>query len=121
TGASINGSTGVFTWAPTGAQAGTHTFKVRVSDDGNLTDEEEITVTVNAIVPSITGHIGVPANKTYKIGETLDFTITFDENVTVTGTTSILGLTIGSTARSAGYHSETANTVTFRYTVLAGD
>ena len=48
TGASINSSTGAFTWTPTSAQVGSHTFKVRVTDNGspNLYDEEEITVTV---------------------------------------------------------------------------
>src|SRR5690606_667490 len=49
TGASINAVTGVFTWTPTEAQGpGNYTFKVRVSD-GTLTDEEEITVTVNEV------------------------------------------------------------------------
>jgi hypothetical protein len=48
TGASINGSTGAYTWTPTSAQVGSHTFKVHVTDNGspNLYDEEEITVTV---------------------------------------------------------------------------
>ncbi|WPK10302.1 putative Ig domain-containing protein [Lysinibacillus louembei] len=49
TGASINATTGVFTWTPTEAQGpGSYTFTVRVSD-GMLTDEESIAVTVNEI------------------------------------------------------------------------
>ncbi|MFJ5791017.1 putative Ig domain-containing protein [Lysinibacillus sp. NPDC093197] len=49
TGASINATTGVFTWTPTEAQGpGSYTFIVRVSD-GRLTDEESIIVTVNEI------------------------------------------------------------------------
>lgn len=48
-GASINSSTGMFTWTPTEAQGpDSYTFTIRVSD-GALTDEEEITVTVNEI------------------------------------------------------------------------
>ena len=45
TGAAINAETGVFSWTPTEAQDGEHTFTVKVSD-GEATDEEEITVTV---------------------------------------------------------------------------
>nr|WP_246371114.1 DUF4347 domain-containing protein [Phenylobacterium haematophilum] len=78
-------------------------------------------VLVDAIVPSVTGNISVPANDTYVVGETLSFTVTFDENVTVTGTDSTLGLTIGATARSAAYASKTANSITYSYTVQAGD
>ncbi len=54
TGASINAETGEFTWTPTEAQGpGIYTFSIRVFD-GQLTDEEEITVTVNRpeIVPT---------------------------------------------------------------------
>jgi gliding motility-associated-like protein len=119
-GASINSSSGAFTWTPTGAQGGTHTFTVLVSD-GSLTDEEEITVTVTAKVPLVSGTIAVPLNFRYRAGENLTFTITFDENVTVIGTTATLGLTIGSTNRSAVYTSKTINSVTFRYTVQDGD
>ncbi len=47
TGAAINGSTGVFTWTPTEAQgSSTFSFTVRVSD-GNLTDDQAVSVTVN--------------------------------------------------------------------------
>ncbi len=48
-GATINSSTGVFSWTPTAAQAGQiHTFSVRVTDNGspNLFDEEQISVGV---------------------------------------------------------------------------
>ncbi|HIW33416.1 MAG TPA: S-layer homology domain-containing protein, partial [Candidatus Paenibacillus intestinavium] len=49
TGASINATTGVFTWTPTEAQGpGSFTLKV-VASDGSLSDEEEITVTVNEV------------------------------------------------------------------------
>jgi flagellin-like protein len=49
-GASIDSSTGVFTWTP--ADDTDATFTVRVTDNGSpvLYDEEEITVTVNSVV-----------------------------------------------------------------------
>jgi hypothetical protein len=42
------------------------------------------------------------------------------ENITVTGTDSTLGLTIGATPVLASYVSNTATTITYSYTVLAG-
>ncbi|QNF34660.1 putative Ig domain-containing protein [Adhaeribacter swui] len=47
-GASINASSGKFSWTP--ATAGSYTFKIRVTDNGTpaLFDEEAITVTVSA-------------------------------------------------------------------------
>ncbi|MFD2556281.1 putative Ig domain-containing protein [Sphingobacterium tabacisoli] len=57
TGASIDATTGVFTWTPTEAQGpGSYTFRIRVSD-GALFDEEVITVTVNEVnvAPTISG------------------------------------------------------------------
>lgn len=64
--------------------------------------------------------VTVPANGSYKTGSNLDFTITWDQNITVTGTPQI-ALTIGSTVIQATYQSSpTVTTTLFRYTVLAG-
>jgi hypothetical protein len=49
-GASINASTGAFTWTPTTAQVGNHSVTFTVSDGKGGTDTETITITVNAIV-----------------------------------------------------------------------
>ncbi len=78
-------------------------------------------VLVDGTVPAVSGVITVPGNKTYKAGEQLAFTVTFTENVTVTGTASTLGLDIGGAARSAAYDAKTANAITYVYTVQAGD
>ena len=50
-GASINPTTGVFTWTPTAAQIGPHSLTVRVTDNGTpaLSAEETITVTVSDV------------------------------------------------------------------------
>ena len=64
--------------------------------------------------------VAVPANGSYKAGSNLDFTVTWDQNVTVTGTPRI-ALTIGATTVYANYvNNPTATTTLFRYTVLAG-
>ncbi|WP_229410222.1 DUF4214 domain-containing protein [Massilia timonae] len=78
-------------------------------------------ILVDGTVPVVSGTIGAPGDKTYTVGETLTFTVTFSENVTVTGANSTLGLDIGGAARSAVYESKSANSVTYSYTVQAGD
>ncbi|MBI5936813.1 MAG: hypothetical protein HY850_03100 [Betaproteobacteria bacterium] len=65
--------------------------------------------------------VAVPANGTYKAGNNLDFTVTWDQAVTVTGTPRI-ALTIGTATVYANYvNNPTATTSLFRYAVQAGD
>jgi uncharacterized repeat protein (TIGR01451 family) len=72
-GASIDPSTGVFTWTPTGSQGpGSYTFAIRVSD-GALSAEEELTVTVrdqDLTYSVAAGHGSVGE------GESVSFTVT---------------------------------------------
>ncbi|GMK47717.1 hypothetical protein PghCCS26_48470 [Paenibacillus glycanilyticus] len=78
-------------------------------------------VRVDAIVPTVAS-VAVPVNGTYKEGEQLDFVVYFNENVTVSGGTPYLTLTLGSTAVHAAYISGTGTSdLLFRYTVQAGD
>ncbi len=76
-GATINSSTGAFSWTPTEAQGpGTYRFFVKVSDNGSpiLSDDEEITVTVNEVnVAPVLAAIG---NKSVNEGSNLSFTAT---------------------------------------------
>ncbi|ACT00085.1 S-layer homology domain-containing protein [Paenibacillus sp. JDR-2] len=79
------------------------------------------TVRVDAIVPTVTS-VAVPANGTYKEGDQLDFTVNFNESVTVSGGTPYLTITIGSATVHAPYVSGTGTSgLLFRYTVQAGD
>src|SRR5690606_11383403 len=72
TGASINATTGVFTWTPTEAQGpSSYTFTVHVSD-GVLTDEEEITVTVNEV--NVAPVLATISDKAVNEGSELTFT-----------------------------------------------
>ncbi|RII25279.1 MAG: hypothetical protein CXR30_19060, partial [Geobacter sp.] len=109
---------GTITYQPATDYNGTETFTVQVSD-GTATATRQITVTV--VPPPIVTSVSVPANATYVTGQNLDFTVNFSENVTITGTDSTLGLTIGISARTAVYQSKTATSITYRYTVQNGD
>jgi hypothetical protein len=62
--ASINPTTGAFAWTPaddnpSGTSSDNYTLKFVVTDDGqnppNLSDDEQITITVNNVPPTITG------------------------------------------------------------------
>jgi gliding motility-associated-like protein len=71
-GATINASTGAFTWTPAETQGpGSYTFRVVVSD-GALTDEEEITVTINEV--NLAPVLAAVGSKTVNEGATLSFT-----------------------------------------------
>jgi Bacterial Ig-like domain/SprB repeat/Secretion system C-terminal sorting domain len=68
--------------------------------------------------------VSVPASGTYGAGQQLNFAATFRENVFVgtNGSTPLLPLTIGTTARQATYISGSGtSTLVFRYTVQAGE
>ena len=56
----------------------------------------------------------------YGIGDKIEVTVTFDEDVAVTGSPR-LEITIGTNARNAAYKSTTGSKVIFSYTVAAGD
>ncbi|MDB6122084.1 MAG: N-acetylmuramoyl-L-alanine amidase family 2 [Pedosphaera sp.] len=74
-GASINASSGVFTWTPTEAQGpSTNTITVRVTDNGSpaQSDFETITVTVKEVNAAPT--LAAIANQTINEGSTLSLT-----------------------------------------------
>ncbi|MDX8553185.1 T9SS type A sorting domain-containing protein [Tenacibaculum sp. 1B UA] len=102
------------------------TLKDAASNDANLTLNSVGTTTgvlVDAVVPTVTS-VNVPANETYLTGQNLDFTVNFDENVSVNtaGGTPQIAITIGATIRQATYQSGSGtNALLFRYTVQAGD
>ena len=57
---------------------------------------------------------------TYGVGDEIEVTLTFDEDVTVTGTPQ-LEINVGGTAKTASYSGTDGAQVTFTYTVAAGD
>ncbi len=65
--------------------------------------------------------MGASSNGTYNPSQNIDFTVNFNENVTVTGTPR-LTLTVGSSTRYATYQSGSGGTaLVFRYSPSVGD
>ena len=68
-GASIDQTSGVFTWTPTAAQAGqTHTFTVRVTDALGLSGEETISVGVGHNWSGVLQPINANGTSVFKLG-----------------------------------------------------
>src|SRR5207249_8857885 len=66
--------------------------------------------------------VSPPADGSYKTAQNLNFTLTFNKNVTVAGGTPSIGLTIGATARTASYVSGSGGSaLVFRYTTVSSD
>ncbi|MBV7530969.1 Ig-like domain-containing protein [Chitinophaga sp. sic0106] len=86
------------------------------------TSSNTLTYTYDATAPSVTS-VTVPSPQYYKVGETMAFTVNFSEDIIVntTGGSPRLPLTIGLATVNAAYSSSTSNSITFTYTVAAGD
>lgn len=75
-------------------------------------------IVIDTTAPTVTSVSSTAANGTYGIGAIIPITVTFSKVVNVTGGTPLLALNSGGTA---SYVSGTgSNTLTFNYTVLAG-
>lgn len=78
-------------------------------------------IVIDGIAPTVTNVTSNAADSTYPIGTLISILVTFSENVTVTGTPQIT-LETGGTDRTVNYVGGTGtNTLTFDYTVQAGD
>ncbi len=101
-------------------------YKIRKAPTATSFASESAAVTIGVIAsqPPVVSSVTVPTNGTYLPGTYLDFTVSFDENVTVTtvGGTPYISLTVGSSSKNAAYVSGSGTTaLVFRYTVQAGD
>ena len=87
----------------------------------NITNRPNTTgVLVNTIAPVVSA-VSVPVNGYYKAGQTLNFSVQFNNVVNVTGS-PVLHVTIGNTTVDAVYTGGTGtSTLTFAYTVQDGD
>mgnify|MGYP000398037725 CR=1 FL=1 len=102
------------------------TMKDAAGNDANLTLNSVGSTTgvlVDAVAPTVSS-VNKPSDGTYTTGDNLDFTVNFDEGVTVnTGSgTPYLTLTVGSSTVHAVYMSGSGTSaLVFRYTVVSGN
>lgn len=100
---------------------GTLTLTLTLTDAaGNVSTPAVIATTLKeSLIPQLM-QVSV-ANGNYKAGQVLTFTVSFNDTVIVTGTDSTLAIMLGSTSRQATFVSSSGNSLTYSYTVQAGD
>ena len=103
-----------------GLNDGILTLSLTLTDAaGNVSTPVTDTVTKDANVPAVTT-VAI-ADGDYKAGESINFTVTLDDSVTVSGANSTLGVNVGGSNTTAAFVSATGNTITYSYTVLPGE
>ncbi|MDO9105950.1 MAG: autotransporter-associated beta strand repeat-containing protein [Methylovulum sp.] len=100
---------------------GGSTFLISYQGGSNNND---IVLTAIDATPPVVQSITSPSNSTYKIGDALDFVVTFSEAVTISGGTPSIAVTLntGGTVQAQLVGTVTnSTTATFRYTVADGN
>lgn len=85
---------------------------------GSLGDNKNIVI--DGVAPSVASVL-VPGDGLYRVGENLDFTVSFSEPVSISGAGAVLVINVGGTSRQATYLSKTVDSVSFRYTIQPGE
>ncbi len=124
----INNALAGLTFVPTSGYYGSASLQI-TSDDlglsgagGSKTDTDSIVINVAQPNPSIIDVAAASPNGSYKVGDTILITLTFDQAVIVSGGTPTLLLETGAIDRNAQYLSGSGSTaLTFAYVVQAGD
>ena len=97
-----------------------YTFTVKAINSVGASQPSAASNSVTPDVGPAVVSVSVPANSIYRVDDHLDFTVRWDQSVTVTGMPQI-ALVIGATVVQANFvSSPTATTTLFRYTVLPG-
>lgn len=105
------------TITPAPGKTGSATINLSAVDGAsNVSSSFSISVVAPATVASVSNS----GTGKYAEGNNLDFTVSFDNPITG-GADSSLPITIGGSAKSASHYSQTANNITYRYTVAAED
>lgn len=98
---------------------------IKLDEDGsdadlNFSSPDTSSLYIDTSAPSISS-VNVPSDNLYYINQNLDFTVNFDESVTITGTPQ-LAFDIGGSIVYANYLSGSGSqNIKFRYTVLSSD
>ena len=104
---------------PTGVLSDNHyTFTATATDRAGNTATSTYSTTVDTTPPGVTNITSASADQNYHTGDGIDITLAFDETLHVTGTPT-LSLNSGGTATYTG--GDGTNTLTFHYTVAAGE
>ena len=128
--ADINLGLNGLSFAPTPGYNGAASLQIVTNDlgltgsGGARSDTDTVAITVNSISPTVTSVSATTANGSYKLGDSINLTVTFDQSVfaNIAGGTPTLLLETGATDRTATYVSGTGtDTLAFSYTVQAGD
>jgi hypothetical protein len=104
----------VLTNSATGPDSG-HTVNGSKAGEGNTVDMDNTAPTVSSV-----SFTSTPTETMYAQGDSVQVSVTFGEDVQVTGTPRI-ALSIGALTRHAEYDSHDGNTVLFAYEVQTGD
>lgn len=128
--ADINNALSTLIFTPVSGYVGNAVIAITVDDlglsgtGGAQTATSTINIEVKGVNPVVTTVQTTNANGTYKTGDVINVTVTFDQAVTVNtsgGSPSLL-METGATDQPALYVSGSGtNTITFAYTVQAGD
>ncbi|PIT79768.1 S-layer family protein [Limnohabitans sp. JirII-31] len=112
----------------TNLDGGTATLTATSTDlAGNITEATKTFLLAGGTAPAIGSMAlsGTPSGESssYRAGDTLTATVTFDQALTVSGKSATLALDVGGTTRLARYSgiSVDGKTLSFSYTVQAGD
>ncbi|MAZ48372.1 MAG: hypothetical protein CME65_07405 [Halobacteriovoraceae bacterium] len=119
-GFSCNGTNFSGTIDTTGLSAGAHTLQAELSDGVNTATSAVVNVTKDIIAPEVSS-MSAPIANYYLESDDLNFVLTMNEATTVTGSPRIQ-LDVGGATVYATYASgSTTTSLTFTYTVQAGD
>ncbi|MRG46699.1 T9SS type B sorting domain-containing protein [Chitinophaga sp. SYP-B3965] len=122
----INAALHALNFVPPASFVGDINITLRIDDLGNtpgipFSEIQTLVLHVLPTTPDILHVSSSTANGTYKLGDAIEVTVTFDQPVNVTGTPVIM-LETGTTDRAAAYTSGSGtSTLFFNYTVESGD
>ena len=117
--ADLTVSSYVLTSAPTDAAGNVMNTTTVPSGTNNIAGSKAIVIDTTA--PTVSSVTSSTSNSSYKVGDLISIQVLFSEVVTVSGTPQ-LNLETGATDRVVNYTSGSGtNTLTFNYTVQAGD
>lgn len=122
---SITATGGAWSFTAGALAEGPHTITARATDlAGNVSPASNaLVVTIDTTAPAVTS-VAPPPNATYYAGDSLDFTVNFNESVHVdtSGGTPRIAIVVGATTRYATYVSGSGTSaLVFRHTVVNGD